>query len=102
MPSYQIAIITPEGKLFDDKVESVMAPGQEGAFGVLYQHAPFITVLKKGIVTLIKEGKEIFFVISSGIFEVDNQSRVLLLAAHGAQAPNLNEAKTLLDNIKND
>jgi len=43
-----LEIVTPEKKVFSDTVDIVVAPGEEGEFGVLPNHIPFLTKLKVG------------------------------------------------------
>jgi F-type H+-transporting ATPase subunit epsilon len=93
MSSYQLSIITPDGKVFDDQVESLIAPGAEGAFGVLGQHAPMVTSLAKGVLMFRQNQEENFYAISSGILEVDQQSNVLLLSDYAHRASGSDEAK---------
>lgn len=80
MPTYRLSIITPQGRIFDGQIESLIAPGTEGSFGVLAQHAPMVSLLAKGILSFKQDGKENFSAISSGILEIDKQHDVLLLA----------------------
>jgi F-type H+-transporting ATPase subunit epsilon len=46
------SLVSPERELFSGDVKQVDAPGVEGEFGVLPKHAPFMTVLKPGIVRI--------------------------------------------------
>mgnify|MGYP003508177391 CR=1 FL=1 len=46
------SLVSPERELFSGDVKQVDAPGVEGEFGVMPQHAPFMTVLKPGIVRI--------------------------------------------------
>ncbi len=73
-------IITPDSKLFSGEVTSVILPGIDGELGVLNNHAPLITSLKVGEITIIKEGgaKETFET-KGGIVEVLN-NKVIVLA----------------------
>ncbi len=49
------ALVSPERELFSGEVKQVDAPGAEGEFGVLPQHAPFMTTLKPGVVRIYEE-----------------------------------------------
>jgi F-type H+-transporting ATPase subunit epsilon len=49
------SLVSPERELFSGDVKQVDAPGVEGEFGVLPKHAPFMTVLKPGIVRIHEE-----------------------------------------------
>ena len=54
----QLSIITPEKLLFSADAEMVTIPGTEGEFGVLAGHAPFISTIKPGIITIDLAGGE--------------------------------------------
>ena len=77
---FQLSILTPSGKVFEDNVESVAAPGLEGGFEVYSGHMPFLSALKAGAVRVRKEGKEQSFTIDSGVLEVNATHNVLVLA----------------------
>jgi F-type H+-transporting ATPase subunit epsilon len=46
------SLVSPERELFSGPVDQVDAPGSEGDFGVLAGHAPFMTALREGFVTV--------------------------------------------------
>jgi len=48
MKAFDFSILTPQGRSFEGRVLSVVAPGREGHFGVMAGHAPFMTTLKEG------------------------------------------------------
>lgn len=74
-----ISIVTPEKKVFEGKISSLVAPGIEGEFGVLPDHTPFITILKPGVVNYKKEdGSEELLAVSGGYIEV-NRDKIILL-----------------------
>ena len=80
MTPYPCSILTPSGKVFAEKIESLIAPGQEGSFGVLARHAPMVTLLGKGVVQIKDSVGLKYFAIESGILEVGQNSEVLILA----------------------
>ncbi|MGH1421463.1 MAG: F0F1 ATP synthase subunit epsilon [Hyphomonas sp.] len=51
------SLVSPARELFSGDVDHVIAPGSEGEFGVLPNHAPFMTTLKNGVVRVL-EGSE--------------------------------------------
>ncbi|MEI6885830.1 MAG: ATP synthase F1 subunit epsilon [Bacteroidota bacterium] len=77
----KVDIITPDSTLFSgDQVVLVQLPGIDGSFEVLNDHAPLISILKKGKVKLQNKGeKEQFFDINGGVIEVLS-NKVLILA----------------------
>jgi F-type H+-transporting ATPase subunit epsilon len=52
MTSFHLTIVTPEAVFFQGEVLSLVAPGQNGSFGVLANHAPLISNLTAGVFTL--------------------------------------------------
>ncbi len=77
--SLQLSIVTPEGTLVELAVDSVLAPGAQGEFGVLPAHEPYLTVLQAGEVRYVVEGQIQRVGISGGFAEV-TQERVTVLA----------------------
>lgn len=76
----ELSIISPEGIVFSGDVEMIVIPGAKGDFGVLDRHAPFMTMLRKGPVTLYKNRyPSQTFTISGGFCEV-TPDRCLVLA----------------------
>ena len=78
----KVEIITPDSNIFTgDDVGLIQLPGIDGSFEVLNNHAPLISVLKKGKIKVINKGEkeEQFFDINGGVIEVSN-NKVLVLA----------------------
>ncbi len=93
MNKYSLSIITPNGKVFEGLVESLIAPGVAGYFGVLSGHAAMSVVLTPGPVTVKAESAERYYAINSGILEVSRQKRVVLLSDLAVEKPSLDEAR---------
>lgn len=75
-----VEIITPETTLFQGEAQFVYLPGSDGSIGVLNNHAPLISSLKKGTVRLkLNNGKEEKFDVNGGTVEVFN-NKVIILA----------------------
>jgi F-type H+-transporting ATPase subunit epsilon len=70
MATFQFDLVSPERLLFSGEVEQVDVPGVEGDFGVLKDHAPFVTMLRPGILTMFREGGELRVVVNGGFAEV--------------------------------
>jgi F-type H+-transporting ATPase subunit epsilon len=78
MTEFELRIITPERIVFSGTVTSLIAPGELGYLGVLAHHAPLITTLKQGRITVKRNGEEQHFSISSGILEVSRNVATIL------------------------
>jgi F-type H+-transporting ATPase subunit epsilon len=64
------SLVAPERQLFSAEVDQVDAPGLEGDFGVLAGHAPFMTALKPGEVTVFDGPARRVFTIQGGFADV--------------------------------
>jgi F-type H+-transporting ATPase subunit epsilon len=79
---YHLFLATLEKVFFDDDVEYLIAPGSLGYFGVLINHAPIISTLRPGKLTITdKNKKKRTFAISGGFFEMSNNKATLLADA---------------------
>ena len=66
----QFSLVAPEREVFNGLVDQVDAPGVEGDFGVLAGHAPFMTALREGVVSVIDGGKVRRFDVMGGFADV--------------------------------
>ena len=67
-----MTIATPEGVVFQGKVESAKFPGASGSFMVLPRHAAIISALVPGKITYTHEGTSNELSIAGGFVEVRN------------------------------
>ncbi|MGL2539504.1 ATP synthase F1 subunit epsilon [Helicobacter pylori] len=79
MALLKISVVVPEGEVYTGEVKSVVLPGVEGEFGVLYGHSNMITLLQAGVVEIETESQREHIAISWGYAEVTNE-RVDILA----------------------
>jgi F-type H+-transporting ATPase subunit epsilon len=70
MATLHFELVSPEKLVFSGEVEQVDLPGVEGDFGVLAGHAPFVTTLRPGILTVHGAGGEQKIVVLGGFAEV--------------------------------
>lgn len=99
-----VDIVTPDGRAFQGHARGVQAPGIEGSFEVLRNHAPMIAAFEIGkIVVKTKEAYEdltarngrIEFATSGGFLEVlDNRVIVLAETAEPSSAIDTERAKS--------
>jgi F-type H+-transporting ATPase subunit epsilon len=79
------SLVAPERQLFSAEVDQVDAPGVEGDFGVLAGHAPFMTALKAGAVTVHDGGAHRVFNIEGGFADV-TPAGLTILAEQAVEA----------------
>jgi F-type H+-transporting ATPase subunit epsilon len=70
MPSLHFDFVSPEKVLFSGEVDQVDLPGAEGDMGILPNHAPIVTTLRPGIVTIYREGGDLPVVVIGGFAEM--------------------------------
>ncbi|MCX6826766.1 MAG: ATP synthase F1 subunit epsilon [candidate division Zixibacteria bacterium] len=76
---FNLSIVTPEKIFYEGEVTSIIIPGSEGYLGVLSDHAPLMTAIIPGKMTIKdKSDQEIFLSVSFGFFEVSSNHATLL------------------------
>ena len=83
-----LEVVTPEGLLLREEVDEVIAPGEEGYFGVLPGHTPFLTTLGLGEITYRQGTEKRHLTCFWGFCEV-LPDRVNLLAEVGEKAEDI-------------
>lgn len=75
----RVDIVSPAGSVFRGEATGVRAPGVEGSFEVLFNHAPMIAAFEVGpLFVTTSSGDKVVFATSGGFLEVlDNKVTVL-------------------------
>ncbi len=74
----QVTVISPEASKFDGEADAVVAPAYDGEVGILPNHAPFMTLLGAGTLTVRHADAVTRFSIKGGFLQVvDNRVRVV-------------------------
>jgi F-type H+-transporting ATPase subunit epsilon len=87
-----LAVVTPEGLLLREQVDEVIAPGEEGYFGVLPGHTPFLSTLGLGEITYRRGADKGHLTCFWGFAEV-LPDRVNLLAEIGERAEDIDAGR---------
>ncbi|MEO5762148.1 MAG: F0F1 ATP synthase subunit epsilon [Vicinamibacteria bacterium] len=87
-----LEVVTPNGLLYRDEVDSVQAPGSEGSFGVLPGHIPFLTLLGAGEIIFKKGAETGRIVCLFGFCEV-LPDRVHIMAESGERVENIDVSR---------
>ena len=89
-----LEVVSPEATLFSGEVNSVAVPGANGAFQVLDNHAPIVSILNPGTVIIggkislseetahnfKQQGDETFLELPNGGTVEMQQNKIVLLA----------------------
>ncbi len=78
-PAFVTKIVTRNEELFADEVVSVVAPGQQGYFGVKANHAPLMAALGIGELRITTPDNQTrYFAIAGGVAKVQDNVLVVL------------------------
>jgi F-type H+-transporting ATPase subunit epsilon len=87
-------IVTPEKTVFEDEIDQLTLPTQEGEITVLPNHIPLISVLAPGELVARAGGKEIAMAVSGGMIEVrKNEITILADTAERAEEIDVKRAE---------
>ncbi len=78
MANFHFELVSPEKLVFSGDVEQVDVPGAEGDFGVLAGHAPTVSTLRPGILTVHGAGGAQKIVVLGGFAEVSAEGLTVL------------------------
>ncbi len=75
----RLEVVTPNGAVVSEDVDIVNAPGYGGDFGVLANHAPFLSTIRTGLLTYEQGKKRENLMISGGFCECSNNKITFLV-----------------------
>ncbi len=87
-----LELVSPEKVLLSRHVDMVVVPGEDGDFGVLPRHAPLLSTLRHGVISVYDGG-----VVSEKVFVFGGFAEVT-----GARCTLLAEYLQLLDGLSRD
>ena len=94
----QFELVSPEALLMSRPVDMVVVPGVEGDFGALPQHAPFISTLRPGVISVFEGNQVTDRVFVAGGFAEVTAERCTVLAERALPLRDLNrELETPLE-----
>lgn len=93
MAQIRCEIVTAERTVFEDDVDMVIAPGIQGELGILPHHAPLMTALTYGELTIRREGQDDEFIAIGGGFLEVGPDHVTILADSAERADEIDEAR---------
>ncbi len=79
---FKLSVVTPERPVIDQDARSVIAPGSEGYLGILTDHAPLITALIPGKLSVTaQDNRDAIYALSGGFLEVSHNTVIILADA---------------------
>jgi F-type H+-transporting ATPase subunit epsilon len=92
-------LVSPERQLMSTDVDMVTVPGSEGDFGVLAGHAPFMSTVRPGFISVDNDGTTERLFIRGGFAEV-NAGGLTILAEQAVPEAEIDH-QALDQDIKN-
>jgi F-type H+-transporting ATPase subunit epsilon len=103
MKSLKVNIVTPEKVAWEADAVSVTLPGSEGYLGVWANHAPLVTGLQPGVITikLNDAGDTKYMACSGGFVEISNNTvNIMTDTCEEAAQIDANRARASLQRAK--
>ena len=90
---FDVALVTPDGPVFEDEAEMLIVPGAAGEIGVLARHAPLVAMLRAGSTRVhVSETEVLEFATGGGFFKVEFD-RALVLVDDAVSAADIDDAR---------
>lgn len=100
MAGLHFELVSPSRLLFSGSVASVTIPGTEGDMGILPGHAPVLSTLRPGVVTITRDSAPAEKIFVRGGFAEVNPGGLTLLAETAIPLGEL-DAAALAQQVKN-
>lgn len=98
--TFRFELVSPEKILASEEASMVIVPGEEGDFGVLADHAPLLSSVRAGVVTVTLPSGEVRRIFVSGGFADVSGTQCAVLAEEAVTLEDLDRA-TLEAELKN-
>lgn len=86
--TFQFELVSPERVLSSEEASMVVIPGEAGEFGVLADHAPLLSSIRPGVVTVISpDGSQKRIFVAGGFADVSGA----LCSVLAEEAVNVND-----------
>jgi F-type H+-transporting ATPase subunit epsilon len=86
-------IVSQNKVVFQDEVDMVVLPGKDGQMGILPHHAPVLTLMDYGVITVRSKNGDQHFTVAGGIAEVQpDQVTILADAAENVEEIDIDRA----------
>ncbi|MFI5234700.1 MAG: F0F1 ATP synthase subunit epsilon [Gemmatimonadales bacterium] len=77
----RVTVISPEAAIFDGDADAVTLPAYDGLVGILPRHAPFMTLLGEGVLTVHRGEAADRYTIRGGFAQVVHDT-IRVVAEH--------------------
>ncbi|MFN3268997.1 MAG: hypothetical protein CH6_0163 [Candidatus Kapaibacterium sp.] len=96
-----VEIVTPQRPIFNGNAQMVRVPGALSPFQILYNHAPIVSSLEPGIVSINTNNETVHFAVSKGFVTVqENKVSIFVEKAFSKEEINRELLETNLKSLK--
>lgn len=81
--SIRCEIVSQDRLVWEGDAEMITVPGIDGQMGILPNHAPLLSIMQLGVLTVRTQAGELFFTIAGGVAEV--QPKLVTILADAAE-----------------
>ena len=81
-----VRVVSPDRIVFEGEASAVTAPAWDGYVGILRGHAPMLTLIGSGEMTIDRPGGSDAFYVAAGVLKVE-RDRVTLLTEYAGDEP---------------
>lgn len=79
--TFQLEIVTPDRKFYEDEVDMAIVRTVEGDVGILRDHVPTVAPLSIGVIKIKKDGKITKATCSGGFVSIDEDKATIITDA---------------------
>jgi F-type H+-transporting ATPase subunit epsilon len=76
--TFDFQLLSPAHQIAKGQVSEVVLPGYDGEVGVLVKHEGFLGTLGTGVLKVVRDGNDYWFMVSSGIYQVRDGALIVL------------------------
>ena len=78
MATIQFDLVSPERKLASVKASEIQIPGADGDFTVMAEHAPMLTTLRPGLLSVKTDSDITEYIVTGGFVEISGKNASVL------------------------
>jgi F-type H+-transporting ATPase subunit epsilon len=76
--TFHLTVVTPQRVVFEGAVQAIVAPGGDGHLGILARHAPLITTIAPGLLSITLPQGYMQLRVGAGFLDVLQNEATLL------------------------
>lgn len=89
--SLTLEIVTPEARVYSDRIDSVVIPTLDGEIGILPGHIPLLTQVQDGELRVTKDSQVHWLAVGGGFAQIEGD-KVSILAERAISEEKIDEA----------